>query len=82
MEFDVWRLRAELELMMGREDSAFETLIDGRMRFTEPNDRAQAIALLTRARMIDPQDAEVAIDLAELSSRTDPADVGRESRAL
>lgn len=78
LEFDVWRLRAELELMMGREDSAFETLIDGRMRFTEPSNRAQAIALLTRARMIDPQDPEVALDLAELYSKTDQSDAALE----
>jgi thioredoxin-like negative regulator of GroEL len=78
MEFDVWRLRAELELMMGRDDSAFETLLDGRVRFTDAHNRAQAIALLSRARMIDPQDSEVALDLAELYARTDQADAAIE----
>ncbi len=78
MEFDVWRLRAELELMMGREDSAFETLLEGRVRFREPHNRAQAIALLSRARMIDPEDSEVALDLAELYSRTDQEDAAIE----
>ena len=78
MEFDVWRLRAELEIMMGREDQAFETLLDGRARFIEAGNRAQAIALLSRARMIEPADEEVALDLADLYAQTDQADAAIE----
>lgn len=78
LEFDVWRLRAELELMMGREDMAFETLLEGRAQFDEPQHRAQAIALLVRARTIDFLDPEVALDLAGLYARTDQADAALE----
>lgn len=78
LEFDVWRLRAELELMLGREDVALETLLEGRAHFNEPSTRAQAIALLVRARMIDPSDPEIALDLAGLYSQTDQADASLE----
>lgn len=77
-EFDAWRLRAELELMLGREDVAFETLLTGRAQFTQPHNRSQAIALLVRARMLEPLDAEVALDLARLYTLTDQADAALE----
>ena len=77
-EFDVWRLRAELERMLGREETAFETLLTGRAHFVHPHERGQAIALLARARMLEPLDAEVALDLARLYARTDQADAALE----
>ena len=69
-EFEAWRLRSELELKLGREDAAFETLLEGRRAFRQPQGRAQAIALLERARQIEPWDAEVGLDLARLYART------------
>lgn len=77
-EYDAWRLRAELELKLGRDDTAFETLLDGRTQFGDLRTRAQAIALLTRARSIEPWDPEVALDLARLYSRTDQSDAALE----
>ena len=73
-EFEAWRLCAELQIKMGCEDAAFETLIDGRNQFRDPHSRAQAIALLSRARTIEPWDAHVVFDLARLYARTDQAD--------
>jgi len=73
-EFDAWRLRAELELKLGREREALETLIDGRMQFRDVHTRPQAVALLTRARAIEPWDPELVIDLARLYARTDQTD--------
>ena len=70
-EFEAWRLRSELELKLGREDAAFETLLEGRRAFRQPHARAQAIALLERARQIEPWDLEVGLDLAQLYARTD-----------
>ena len=70
-EFEAWRLRSELELKLGREDGAFETLLEGRRAFRSPHDRAQAIALLERARQIEPWDLEVGLDLARLYARTE-----------
>jgi tetratricopeptide (TPR) repeat protein len=77
-EYDAWRLRAELELKLGREGAAFETLLDGRTQFRDVRTRAQAIALLTRARSIEPWDPEVVLDLARLYSRTDQTDAALE----
>ncbi len=70
-EFEAWRLRSELELKLGREDAAFETLLEGRRAFRQPQGRAQAIALLERARQIEPWDLEVGLDLAALYAKTD-----------
>jgi thioredoxin-like negative regulator of GroEL len=70
-EFEAWRLCAELQLKMGREDAALETLLDARNHFRDPHSRAQAIALLTRARTLEPWDPHVVLDLARLYARTD-----------
>lgn len=70
-EFEAWRLRSELELKIGREDAAFETLLEGRRAFRQPHGRAQAIALLERARQIEPWDVEVGLDLAQLYAKTE-----------
>jgi tetratricopeptide (TPR) repeat protein len=70
-EFEAWRLRSELELKLGRDDAAFETLLEGRRAFRQPQGRAQAIALLERARQIEPWDLEVGLDLARLYAKTD-----------
>jgi thioredoxin-like negative regulator of GroEL len=77
-EFEAWSLCAELQIKMGREDAAFETLVDGRMHFRDPACRAQAIALLTRARSIEPWDTHVVLDLARLYARTDLTDLALE----
>jgi hypothetical protein len=69
-EYDVWRLRAELEQKLGREQDAYDTLLEGAQRFDRPHTAMQAIALLTRARAIEPRDLEVALDLARLYVRT------------
>jgi tetratricopeptide (TPR) repeat protein len=69
-EYDAWRLRAELEQKLGREQDAYDTLLEGARRFDRPDGATQAIALLTRARAIEPWDAEVALDLARLYART------------
>lgn len=70
-EFEAWRLRAELELKLDREDAAYETLLEGRRSFRAPHERAQAIALLERARAIEPWDLELGLDLARLYARSD-----------
>ena len=77
-EFEAWRLCAELQLKMKRPDGAFETLVDGRMNFGGPHSRAQAIALLTRAREIEPWDAHLLFDLAKLYAANDQADLSLE----
>ena len=77
-EFDAWRLRAELELKLGREEAAFATLLDGRNQFRDVRRYAQAIALLTRARSIEPWDPNVVLDLAKLYARTDQTDASHE----
>ena len=69
-EYDAWRLRAELEQRLGRDDDAYDTLLEGAQRFDRPQGAMQAIALLTRARAIEPRDTEVAFDLARLYART------------
>ena len=73
-EFDAWRLRAELEQKLGREDAAFDTLLEGARHFDQPQSATQAIALLTRARAIEPWDPEPALDLARLYARTGMVD--------
>ena len=77
-EFEAWRLCAELQLKMKRPDGAFETLVDGRMNFGHPRSRAQAIALLTRAREIEPWDHHLLLDLASLYTANDQADLALE----
>lgn len=77
-EYDSWRMRAELELRLGREEAAYETLLDGRRHFEGPRAAAQAIALLTRARAIEPWDPEVALDLARLHAQTGLPEVALE----
>jgi thioredoxin-like negative regulator of GroEL len=77
-EFEAWRLCAELQIKLGREDAAFETLIDGRMHFGGASTRAQAIALLSRARAIEPWDAHVVLDLARLYAKAEQPDVALE----
>ena len=77
-EFEAWRLCAELQLKMKRPDGAFETLVDGRMNFGGPQSRAQAIALLTRAREIEPWDDHLLLDLAGLYAANDQADLALE----
>lgn len=65
-EFEAWRLCADLLVKLKRHDEAFETLLDGRTHFTHAPHRAQAIALLTRAREIEPWAGFVLLDLARL----------------
>ena len=77
-EFEAWRLRSELELKLGRDDRAYETLLEGRQRFRTPPLRAQAIALLTRARLIETDDPDVILDLARLYSRSGQSEAAME----
>lgn len=77
-EFEAWRLCGELLLELRREDAAFELLLDARTHFRGPSGRAQAIALLSRARSIEPWDAHVVLDLARLYARQDLPDVALE----
>jgi len=65
-EYEAWRRRARLELKLGREETAYQTLLEGRQHFRTPQTRAQAIALLTRARAIEPWDP------ADVARRADP----------
>ena len=81
-EYEAWRRRARLELKLGREEAAYQTLLEGRQHFRTPQTRAQAIALLTRARAIEPWDPEVCIDLARLYMATDQVEVALELLAL
>jgi thioredoxin-like negative regulator of GroEL len=77
-EYEGWRWRAQLELNLKREETAYQTLLEGRQHFRTPQTRAQAIALLTRARAIEPWDPEVCIDLARLYIGTDQVEVALE----
>jgi tetratricopeptide (TPR) repeat protein len=77
-EYEAWRRRGRLELKLGREETAYQTLLEGRQHFRTSQTRAQAIALLTRARAIEPWDPEVCIDLARLYMRTDQVEVAIE----
>lgn len=70
-EYDAWRLRADLEIKLGREQTAYETLIEGRHHFDTTSTRPQAIALLTRARALEPWDPDLCLDLAALYAGTD-----------
>jgi tetratricopeptide (TPR) repeat protein len=74
-EYEAWRLRAELELKLGREEAAYETLLEGGQWFHRPHAATRAIALLTRARVIEPWDPEVALDLARLYAWTGMVEV-------
>jgi len=73
-EFEAWRLCAELQLKMGRDEAAFQTLIDGRNHFRDLHTRAQAIALLCRARAIEPWEPHLVLDLARLYTRSEQSD--------
>ncbi len=77
-EYEAWQQRARLELKLGREEAAYQTLLEGRQHFRTPQTRAQAIALLTRARAVEPWDPEVCIDLARLYKGTDQVEVALE----
>ena len=77
-EYEAWLRRARLELKLGREETAYQTLLEGRQHFRTSQSRAQAIALLTRARAIEPWDPEVCIDLARLYMGTDQVEVALE----
>lgn len=77
-EFEAWRLCAELQLKMKKPEGAFETLVEGRMHFGRPQTRAQAIALLSRAREIEPWDDHLLLDLAALYAAHDQADLALE----
>ncbi len=76
-EFEAWRITAQLEQALGRDDEAQLTLLEGRRRFKTRFGRAQAIALLRLARHIEPWDSEIVIDLAIQYARSDQV-----SRAL
>ena len=77
-EFEAWRLCAELQLKLKKPEGAFETLVEGRMHFGGPQTRAQAIALLSRAREIEPWDDPLLLDLAELYAANDQSDLALE----
>lgn len=77
-EFEAWRLCAELQLKLNRPEGAFETLIEGRLHFGEPGARAQAIALLRRAREIEPWDDDLLLDLAGLYAASDQPELALE----
>jgi len=74
-EFEAWRQCARLEIKLKRDETAHQTLLEGRQHFRTPQTRAQAIALLTRARSIEPWDPEVCIDLARLYMGTGQVEV-------
>jgi thioredoxin-like negative regulator of GroEL len=77
-EFEAWRRCARLEIKLKRDETAHQTLLEGRQHFRTPQTRAQAIALLTRARSIEPWDPEVCIDLARLYMGTGQVEVALE----
>jgi tetratricopeptide (TPR) repeat protein len=77
-EFEAWRLCADLLVKLKRHDEAFETLLDGRTHFTHAHTRAQAIALLTRAREIEPWDGFLLLDLAQLYATQDQTELALE----
>jgi len=77
-EFEAWRLCADLLVKLKRHDEAFETLLDGRTHFTHSRNRAQAIALLTRAREIEPWDGYLLLDLAQLFAAHDQTELALE----
>jgi len=77
-QYEAWRRRARPELKLGREETAYQPLLEGRQHFRTPQPRAQAIALLTRARAIEPGDPQVGIDLARRNRKTDQVEVALE----
>jgi tetratricopeptide (TPR) repeat protein len=79
-EFEAWRITAEIERKLGREEDAQLTLLEGRRQFRSRFERAQAIALLNLVREIDPWDHDVVMDLAHLYAQTDQG--GRALRLL
>ena len=79
-EFEAWRISAEIERKLGREEDAELTLLEGRRHFRSRFEFAQAIALLELVREIDPWDHEVVMDLARLYAQSDQA--GRALRLL
>jgi tetratricopeptide (TPR) repeat protein len=81
-EFEAWRLCAELQARLGQPEGAFETLVEGRMHFGAPHSRAQAIALLARAREIEPWDDALLLDLAQLYVGDDQPDMALELLAM
>jgi tetratricopeptide (TPR) repeat protein len=70
-EFEAWRITAELERKLGRDEDAHLTLLEGRRQFRTRFDRAQAMALLSLSRDIEPWDHGVVMDLARLYAQTD-----------
>jgi tetratricopeptide (TPR) repeat protein len=70
-EFEAWRISAELEQKLGREEEAYQTLLEGRRQFRTRFDCAQAIELLRLARQIEPWDHDVVLDLARLYAQSD-----------
>lgn len=76
-ECEAWRVSAELERKLGRDEQALQTLIEGRSHFRSALRRDQAIALLEQAREIEPWHPDVTVDLAGLLSQT-----GQGARAL
>ena len=70
-EFEAWRITADLEMKLDREEEAYQTLLEGRRQFRSRFDRAQAIALLSLARSIVPWNHELVMDLAQLYRQTD-----------
>lgn len=79
-EFEAWRITAELERKLGREEDAQLTLLEGRRQFRSRFEHAQAIAMLELVRQIDPWDHEVVMDLARLYAASDQP--GRALRLL
>jgi len=75
-QFDAWRIRAEIELKLGWEDTALETLLEGRQRFRSAHCRAQAIALLCMARSVEPWEPGMLLDLARLYTQNEQTEQG------
>jgi tetratricopeptide (TPR) repeat protein len=79
-EFETWRITAELERKLGRDEDAELTLREARRQFRSRFDQAQAIEALRMIREIAPWDPEIVLDLARLYARTDQS--GRALRLL
>jgi Flp pilus assembly protein TadD len=79
-EFEAWRIAAEIERKLGREEDAQLTLLEARRQFRSRFESAQAIALLELVRELDPWDHEVVMDLARLYAQSDQ--IGRALRLL
>lgn len=80
LEPETWRLTAELERKLGRDEDAELTLREARRQFRSRFDQAQAIEILRMIREIAPWDHEIVLDLARLYARTDQP--GRALRLL